>query len=298
MFFDASEQAGHQRGQDGREAVLAHDAHRDVAHRRRRRRRRGSSSAGAASPGSSPTSARSRRSTRCSPPDGLPIRATCQVTLEELAGDAPKQNPTSGGLRAAPRAPGGRGRQPAGDRLPRVRAAGAVAGRGRPQRGRRPDAAAPGRPAAAAAAGGAGRPRQAASRPAIAAPRRGRSMAHGEEFSNTILVTVDGTPLPDDVKPLLVNGYVDDSTNVPDLFVLRFSDDGGTVLAKAQVRDRREGRAQPPVHGTRRATACSSRARSPRSRWRSARRACTRWCGASTRRTGCSAAPGSRPTST
>ncbi len=30
--------------------------------------------------------------------DGLPIRATCQVTLEELAGAAPKQNPTSGGL--------------------------------------------------------------------------------------------------------------------------------------------------------------------------------------------------------
>lgn len=30
--------------------------------------------------------------------DGLPIRATCSVTLEELAGDAPKQNPTSGGL--------------------------------------------------------------------------------------------------------------------------------------------------------------------------------------------------------
>ena len=30
--------------------------------------------------------------------DGLPIRATCSVTLEELAGEAPKQNPTSGGL--------------------------------------------------------------------------------------------------------------------------------------------------------------------------------------------------------
>lgn len=29
---------------------------------------------------------------------GLPIRATCTVTLEELAGEAPKQNPTSGGL--------------------------------------------------------------------------------------------------------------------------------------------------------------------------------------------------------
>jgi hypothetical protein len=31
-------------------------------------------------------------------PEGLPIRATCQVTLEELSGDPPKQNPTSGGL--------------------------------------------------------------------------------------------------------------------------------------------------------------------------------------------------------
>jgi hypothetical protein len=31
-------------------------------------------------------------------PAGLPIRATCQVTLDELAGEAPKQNPTSGGL--------------------------------------------------------------------------------------------------------------------------------------------------------------------------------------------------------
>lgn len=29
---------------------------------------------------------------------GLPIRATCTVTLEELAGEAPRQNPTSGGL--------------------------------------------------------------------------------------------------------------------------------------------------------------------------------------------------------
>jgi hypothetical protein len=29
---------------------------------------------------------------------GIPIRATCTVTLEELAGEPPKQNPTSGGL--------------------------------------------------------------------------------------------------------------------------------------------------------------------------------------------------------
>jgi len=59
-------------------------------------------------------------------------------------------------------------------------------------------------------------------------------MPHGEEFSNTVLVKVDGTPLPDDVRPLLVTGYVDDSTNVPDLFVLRFSDEAGVVLAKGK----------------------------------------------------------------
>jgi uncharacterized protein involved in type VI secretion and phage assembly len=58
-------------------------------------------------------------------------------------------------------------------------------------------------------------------------------MPHGEEFSNTVLVKVNGAPLPDDVKPLLVTGYVDDSNHVPDLFLLRFSDEGGTVLAKA-----------------------------------------------------------------
>jgi hypothetical protein len=29
---------------------------------------------------------------------GVPVRATCTVTLEELAGQTPKQNPTSGGL--------------------------------------------------------------------------------------------------------------------------------------------------------------------------------------------------------
>ncbi len=60
-------------------------------------------------------------------------------------------------------------------------------------------------------------------------------MPHGEEFSNTVLVKVNGTPLPDDVKPLLVGGYVDDSNNVPDLFLLRFSDEAGIVLQKADA---------------------------------------------------------------
>ena len=85
-------------------------------------------------------------------------------------------------------------------------------------------------------------------------------MAHGEEFSNTILVTVDGTPLPDDIKPLLVNGFVDDSTNAPDMFVLRFSDDGGTVLGRRGSRSaRRSSSASSPRHPA--ATPCSSRAR-------------------------------------
>lgn len=58
---------------------------------------------------------------------------------------------------------------------------------------------------------------------------------HGEEFSNTLLVKIGGAPLPADVVPLLVGGYVDDSTNVPDLFVLRFNDVDGTVLTKANI---------------------------------------------------------------
>src|SRR4029079_6941688 len=32
------------------------------------------------------------------PSSGLPIRATCTVQLDELAGESPGQNPTSGGL--------------------------------------------------------------------------------------------------------------------------------------------------------------------------------------------------------
>ncbi|MET1088452.1 MAG: VgrG-related protein, partial [Arthrobacter sp.] len=46
-------------------------------------------------------------------------------------------------------------------------------------------------------------------------------------------VEVAGTPIPPDVAARLVSGYVDDSSNVPDLFVLRFSDEYSTVLDKA-----------------------------------------------------------------
>ncbi|TQJ40726.1 uncharacterized protein involved in type VI secretion and phage assembly [Arthrobacter sp. SLBN-112] len=57
-------------------------------------------------------------------------------------------------------------------------------------------------------------------------------MAHGEEFSNMLLVEVDGRLLPPDVAARLVASYVDDSSNVPDLFLLRFSDEYSTVLEK------------------------------------------------------------------
>lgn len=58
-------------------------------------------------------------------------------------------------------------------------------------------------------------------------------MPHGEEHSASLLVDVEGTPLPADVLPLLVSGSVDSSRSVPDMFVLRFSDEHGIVLAKA-----------------------------------------------------------------
>ena len=50
-----------------------------------------------------------------------------------------------------------------------------------------------------------------------------------------LLVEVAGQPLPADVAGRLVSGYVDDSSNVPDLFVLRFSDEYSTVLDKAGI---------------------------------------------------------------
>ncbi|MBB2924046.1 VgrG-related protein [Cellulomonas cellasea] len=60
-------------------------------------------------------------------------------------------------------------------------------------------------------------------------------MPHGEEHATTPIVEVEGRPLPEDVAALLVSAYVDDSTIVPDLFVLRFSDPGSVVLAKAGI---------------------------------------------------------------
>lgn len=61
-------------------------------------------------------------------------------------------------------------------------------------------------------------------------------MAFGEEYSSTLLVEIKGKPLPPDLGALLLDGYVDDSANVPDLFVLRYSDQNATFLEKTSVR--------------------------------------------------------------
>jgi uncharacterized protein involved in type VI secretion and phage assembly len=60
-------------------------------------------------------------------------------------------------------------------------------------------------------------------------------VAHNEEFSNMLLVEVAGKPLPPDIAARLVAGYIDDSSNVPDLFLLRFSDEYSTVLEKGGI---------------------------------------------------------------
>jgi hypothetical protein len=52
----------------------------------------------------------------------------------------------------------------------------------------------------------------------------------GQQISNGFAVTIDGSPLPDDVEQLLVEAYMDDSRNLPDMFVLRFRDANRLVL--------------------------------------------------------------------
>lgn len=61
---------------------------------------------------------------------------------------------------------------------------------------------------------------------------KSRWVMANEQSSYTLVVEVAGRPLPADVAALLADGYVDDSLNVPDMFVLRFTDNGSGVLAK------------------------------------------------------------------
>lgn len=60
-------------------------------------------------------------------------------------------------------------------------------------------------------------------------------MPGGQQYAATFLVEIDGQQLPDDVRALLVSACVDDSRNVPDLFVLRFRDPDRLVVGKARA---------------------------------------------------------------
>ena len=53
------------------------------------------------------------------------------------------------------------------------------------------------------------------------------------QISNAFTVTVNGTPLPDDLALQLVSAEVDDTVNLPDLVVLRFRDQDRTVIGKS-----------------------------------------------------------------
>lgn len=55
------------------------------------------------------------------------------------------------------------------------------------------------------------------------------------EHTYSFAITIAGTPTPADVEDLLVSAVVDDSINVPDMFVLTFRDPDRKVLAKTGV---------------------------------------------------------------
>lgn len=57
-----------------------------------------------------------------------------------------------------------------------------------------------------------------------------------QPHTNTLEIEVDGSPLAPDVAGLLVSAYVDDSLNLPDLFVLSFRDPERTLLARARIK--------------------------------------------------------------
>ncbi|MEV4331010.1 VgrG-related protein [Streptomyces sp. NPDC049597] len=57
----------------------------------------------------------------------------------------------------------------------------------------------------------------------------------GESFANTLAVEVNGQPLPAPLAELIVSAYVDDSTQLPDLFVVRFRDPHHLVLPRTGI---------------------------------------------------------------
>lgn len=60
-------------------------------------------------------------------------------------------------------------------------------------------------------------------------------MPGGQQYAAAFLVEIAGQKLPEDVLGLLVSACVDDSRNVPDMFVLRFRDPDRLVVTKTGV---------------------------------------------------------------
>ena len=58
----------------------------------------------------------------------------------------------------------------------------------------------------------------------------------GQQVSSGFVITFDGSPLAADIEQLLVEAYVDDNRNLPDMFVLRFRDANRLVLSKTSVK--------------------------------------------------------------
>jgi len=56
------------------------------------------------------------------------------------------------------------------------------------------------------------------------------------QISNAFSVSIDGTPLPADLEPLLVSALVEDSLNLPDIVILRFRDADRLVLEKSKAK--------------------------------------------------------------
>lgn len=58
----------------------------------------------------------------------------------------------------------------------------------------------------------------------------------GQQVSTGFVIAIDGSPLAADIEQLLVEAYVDDNRNLPDMFVLRFRDANRLVLSKTAVK--------------------------------------------------------------
>ncbi len=56
------------------------------------------------------------------------------------------------------------------------------------------------------------------------------------DHSLQVLLTIDGTPLPPDLEPLLESVLVDDHLHLPDMFLVTFRDIDRTVLTDAGIR--------------------------------------------------------------